>query len=320
MPATRCITRTLADNSSSSILSRSSLLRQACPSSLKHAHIGPPVSGFQSFRRFTSSPTTSEQNVSTDSTHRAAALRQLMRDVAYPVAIVTATPHPTASSEPSDPHHWRGATISSFTTVALEPVPVVSFNVRHDSSTFEALKASGKFNVHLMGCTDRARTLAKDFARGLGSQPFYGKTHGSLRAMFAQPTAGDEIAHPTILPQSGTYVERTLRTPSRKSSGGFANLYHHQETVLFQLNCTFLPDKTVEIGDHVVVFGEVRGIDGVEDGDVDRHATVPCLLYVHGHFSDFGRLHTSQCEACESFRLGRGELVHPAVKHLPPPA
>jgi 3-hydroxy-9,10-secoandrosta-1,3,5(10)-triene-9,17-dione monooxygenase reductase component len=77
------------------------------------------------------------------------ALREAMRRVASPVVVVTAEP-------PGKPP--RGATIGSFTSVALEP-PLVSFNVTQGTRLHAALKAARRFAVHLLAA-DQADVAA----------------------------------------------------------------------------------------------------------------------------------------------------------------
>jgi flavin reductase (DIM6/NTAB) family NADH-FMN oxidoreductase RutF len=80
------------------------------------------------------------------------ALREAMRRVASPVVVVTVEP---AGEAP------RGATIGSFTSVALDP-PLVSFNVTRGTRLHAALKAARRFAVHLLAA-DQA-DLAAHFA------------------------------------------------------------------------------------------------------------------------------------------------------------
>lgn len=67
-------------------------------------------------------------------------LRDAMRRMASPVVVVTAEP------EGQPP---RGATIGSFTSLALSP-PLVSFNVTKGSRIHATLSAAERFAVHLL--------------------------------------------------------------------------------------------------------------------------------------------------------------------------
>ncbi|KAL5513100.1 hypothetical protein ACEPAH_3498 [Sanghuangporus vaninii] len=79
-----------------------------------------------------------------------AALRRLLRETAQPVAVVTSFyPFDGASDEGEEtrsrdkrPHHkkFHGATLSSFTSIALDPDPLVAFALRIPSRMATSLK------------------------------------------------------------------------------------------------------------------------------------------------------------------------------------
>ncbi|KAI5808776.1 flavin reductase like domain-containing protein [Peziza echinospora] len=87
-------------------------------------------------------------------------VKSAMRHMVHPVVIVT-----TATS--SDPADWRGITLSSFNTVSLDPLPLVSFNIRNPSACAKAMLERGEFVVHTMLPTPRAADFAARF-----SQPY----------------------------------------------------------------------------------------------------------------------------------------------------
>ncbi|KIX92144.1 uncharacterized protein Z520_12137 [Fonsecaea multimorphosa CBS 102226] len=178
-----------------------------------------------------------------------------MRHVPHPVAVITSTD--TSVGTNGDPSAWRGATVSSFNTVTLDPIPIVSFNIKQLSSTYEAIEASGLFNVHLFLCDPKGQEIAEKFARGNATSPFH-LPNGTL-AWFAQEPSSD--AAPALGSDSPPVIECLPK---------------------FQIRCRYLPDKAVEIGDHMVLFGEVeRVVDGwerVTDSDV-------CLYYVNGRYA-----------------------------------
>ncbi|MEX0894594.1 MAG: flavin reductase family protein [Balneolaceae bacterium] len=69
---------------------------------------------------------------------RSEALKQVMRQMPFPVTIVT------AAREDSK----RGITIGSFTSLSMDP-PLVSFNVDKSSQMHDLLMESDYFNVHI---------------------------------------------------------------------------------------------------------------------------------------------------------------------------
>lgn len=212
-------------------------------------------------RRSTASAVDDEQNHSQT-------VRKLMRHVPHPVVIVTAAPKRTAEDR-SDASHWRGATISSFVTVALDPHPVVCFNIKHDSSTFATLKDSAQFNVHLLRSGAEAQAIATKFASGNALEPFH-DGEGELEWWVREPVAQEGSA-PVI---EGSKDEVEAEGTAKDS------------VVSFRLSCAHMADKTVAIGDHVVVFGRVVGLShGLDLEQTGSTSHVPCLLYVEGGYS-----------------------------------
>jgi flavin reductase (DIM6/NTAB) family NADH-FMN oxidoreductase RutF len=191
-----------------------------------------------------------------------------MRHVPHPVAIVIAAPKQSTANK-SNASHWRGATISSFVTVALDPEPVVCFNIKHDSSTFATLEGSGHFNVHLLRSSPDAEAIATKFASGNALEPFH-DGEGELEWWVQEPAKGQGLA-PVI---QGKTNEVQAEGTARDS------------VVSFRLSCEHLAEKTVEVGDHVVVFGKVVDVAyGLEPEDTDQRRAAPCLLYVEGGYS-----------------------------------
>ncbi|EXJ88500.1 hypothetical protein A1O1_05430 [Capronia coronata CBS 617.96] len=192
------------------------------------------------------------------------AVRRLMRHVPYPVAVITATD--LSHSPEGGPEGWRGATVSSFNTVALLPRPVVSFNIKKISSTFDAIRSSGHFYVHLLSeDADEAHKIASKFTKGNASYPFHDDS-GELESFALVSDVRPDLKRmPPIL-----HFE--------KESGDLV--------VPFRLHCRFLQDKLVEIGDHVVLFGEVDHVFHDVGAFYDQSSDTPisCLVYVDGSY------------------------------------
>ena len=182
-------------------------------------------------------------------------VRELMRRVPHPVAVVTSTDAAIGRNA------WRGATISSFNTVTIEPTVIVSLNIKRPSATFDAIESSGHFLVHLLAPNDAAARLAQAFTKGNYESPFHDPTY-DLRAI---PTT-----------QPGMNSTQIVTPPLIQVSKG-------PQPVAFHLNCHYIRDKTVELGDHVVLFGDVtdaqRGEGSSEEPDLR------CLVYADRHYS-----------------------------------
>jgi len=205
-------------------------------------------------------------NINDHSEDLADSVKRLMRHVPHPVAVITATD--ISVSPEGGPNGWRGATVSSFNTVTLSPTPVVSFNIRKISSTFNAMRSSGLFNVHLLSEAAESTDIASKFASGNASSPFHDE-EGEIES-FADLTDPVRSARSSRLPPI---------LQSRDEKG--------QLMVPFRLHCRFMGDKIVDIGDHVVLFGEVVQIFHDDSAFHDHPATLPkpCLVYVNGRYS-----------------------------------
>jgi len=193
----------------------------------------------------------------TDTSCSSAALREVlkecMRRVPQPVAIVT------SAETYGDSKDFRGATISSFNTVSLDPEPIVSFNIGRQSSTFDAIKASERFWVHFLCLEQSAADLAQRF------------TQGNRRNLFRD------------LDMEGMQLgasDCTVRCPKIRGLQGGKEL---GEQIAMVLECVYLKDKTVTVGDHVVLFGTVTGITSGEC-KAETVQNEPCLVYVNGTY------------------------------------
>lgn len=201
-------------------------------------------------------------------------MTRLMRRVPQPVTIVTAT-NITVKPE-GGPAAWRGATISSFNTVTLDPEPVVSFNIKKLSSTFDAIESSERFWVHFLRPSPSSTRLADKFTRGHSPELF--------RGVHVAHASKDEEGEARFVkyPRIGSLT--------RTRSGALDD--HHQ--IAFVLDCVYLRNKTVEIGDHVVLFGTVTRVSSSESPSLRDSSTAgePCLVYADQGYHKVQHLET----------------------------
>lgn len=128
-------------------------------------------------------------------------------------------------------------TVSSFNTVTLHPKPVISFNVHHPSETLLALQSSSRFLVHLLAPGAAAARLARDFARGnenLDLGEFEWDYH--------------------------KYLPRLRRRRQQQQSQEEEGEKHEREDFSFVLECQYIPDKTIQVYDHIIVLGTVEKV------------------------------------------------------------
>jgi flavin reductase (DIM6/NTAB) family NADH-FMN oxidoreductase RutF len=168
-------------------------------------------------------------------------VRRLMRSVPHPVAVVTSTDTASGNTDKHVSHSWRGATVSSFNTVTMSPLPIVSFNIKSQSATFTAIEASGLFNVHLLTHVVESQAIAARFASGNALNPF----HDDQQIIESFVRQDDNRIE--VLAQAGDAYPPIIQAP----------LAAEEAITAFRLHCNYLREKTVSIGDHVVIFGEV---------------------------------------------------------------
>ncbi|KAJ5496066.1 hypothetical protein N7539_001182 [Penicillium diatomitis] len=209
-----------------------------------------------------SQPVASSPTISTSTQ-----VRLLMRQVPYPVAIITAT-DPTTS--PSETTSFRGMTVSSFNTVTLHPEPVISFNVKRPSETLNALIKSGRFLVHLLASSPATATLARDFSKGNTTLASILSGHGDFEF---SPLSTHE------------HSERPLPLLRRRGSDSS----HQVSDFPFVLECT-LHQNILDVHDHSVVLGTVvRTIESPVTHSHSAHSPEHlCLTYANTKFWKMG--------------------------------
>lgn len=210
-----------------------------------------------------------------------------MRSVPQPVSIITSTDISTGTPA------FRGATISSFNTVTIDPTTIVSLNIKRPSSTFDALESSGYFLVHLLRADEINGEVAQAFTKGSSTSPF--RTVGKV----SQVRLPEVTAH-AVKADAGPPLIEDCASPGH-------------------LLCRYLPQKTVRLGDHVVVFGTVesviKGPTSLEGSDTT------CLIYANGQYGRVSSLQLSptptiSSTAFDEFVLKMRYMDHSCL-HIP---
>ncbi|KAK2022307.1 hypothetical protein LX32DRAFT_202228 [Colletotrichum zoysiae] len=151
-------------------------------------------------------------------------LRGVMRRLAHSVVVCTATDR---RGRP------RGMTMSSFVSLSMEPVPLVTFNVRTPSRTLQAIEdgsgGGGLFNIHVLAEGAEGARVAEWFTRG--------NAGGGGEGLFRE------------LPDGVGVCEEDGAAPVLEGKG-----------VLYVLRCKALGEGLVRVRDHVVVVGEVEEV------------------------------------------------------------
>lgn len=180
-------------------------------------------------------------------------LKRALRPLTHPVALIASRMLQNEQSD-QDLNQCRGVTVSSFNTVAMSP-PIVSFNLRVPSRSWDAIQSLRRMTIHLLSATPQGAAVAHAFTQPYEQpgEPF--RRLRSLGVKFEMPVSAQH--------------ETDRHSPPRLSWDG---------AIIAQIDAKLLEDKSVMIGDHIVVFAEVTWLalpnstasDGEEKAAVDH--------------------------------------------------
>lgn len=196
-----------------------------------------------------------------------------MRLLSHSVVVCTSTSPPT--SHRHHPHP-RAMTMSSFTSLTLSPSPVVSINMATPSRTYDAVFLSRRFNIHVLSDDVAGAKVADWLTRG---------------------NAGGKKMWEGLREECGVEVEEGgegLEAPTLVGPG-----------VMYVLKCQVLDEPyegLVRVQDHVIVLGEVVGIEegrGGGEGELrdGRRKHAPArfgLLYADRRYRQLGNCITPE--------------------------
>ncbi|KAK6503534.1 hypothetical protein TWF481_008548 [Arthrobotrys musiformis] len=189
-------------------------------------------------------------------------LRVQMRRVLYPLTLIT------AYSDPEDPKTWNGMTISSFNTVSLDPVPLISFNVKFPSTTGQIILDRELFVVNVLCQHINSAKLCALFnsrppvkASELDPDAELPRRDGSdgLRAVHENPSPyvqrqmANQKMEPKFRPLSGPFKDM----PVYRTGYGLRLI---PNVLLTSLGCQLR--KVVTAGDHRIIIAEVMDVYG----------------------------------------------------------
>ncbi|GAB7337739.1 hypothetical protein MBLNU457_g3018t1 [Dothideomycetes sp. NU457] len=194
-------------------------------------------------------------------------LKSLMRTVPSPVYLITTMQGSNNKSRQrmqAKVERCRGMTVSSFSTVTLEPSPIVSFNVKEPSRTLAAILSSGRFYAHVLAANGSGAALANLFTlrHKNPAEPF-------VRA--------NEI--------EGTSLIASQHGPRFTGKAVVGTMY-----------CSVLYLKNVTIGDHKVIFAKVEDVT-TSNADTEDSG----IAYAHRAYMGAGSRITPQRLSTEAF-------------------
>ncbi|KAI0835861.1 flavin reductase like domain-containing protein [Hypoxylon sp. FL0890] len=221
-------------------------------------------------------------------------MRAVMRQLPHPVVVITTleNTHIISNFEDMLDKNFprpipRAMTVSSFTSLSVDPVPRVTFNITLPSTTYQALAKCGKFNAHILTGDEYGARIADLFTRG--NRPTTVEPAGGTESS-AEPNlgvlAGLKQLDVRVLGQKswqkewelardyGANVLATIKAGGYKTdvalppSGTLPVL--QGKGILHVLKCQYRPLKPPVDGEfdhHAIVIGEVLDIIPGEAGD-----------------------------------------------------
>lgn len=158
-------------------------------------------------------------------------------------------------------------TISSFTSLTLDPTPLVTFNIATPSRTLDAVAASRKFNIHVLSDDVDGARAADWFTRGNEGGVLSGVEECGLGTTTQSGGGGTDDA------------------PLLKGEG-----------VMYILKCKLLDDEPAHglltIRDHAIVVGEVGEIVDLTEGGHGGGSFA--LLYADRRYRQLGNMLTKE--------------------------
>lgn len=88
-------------------------------------------------------------------------VRELLRETAQPVAVITSY-MPCSSSSSGDVHPFHGATLSSFASISMSPHPLVAFSLRVPSRMATSLSLLAKGDLGAFSHKDRTERISTE--------------------------------------------------------------------------------------------------------------------------------------------------------------
>jgi flavin reductase (DIM6/NTAB) family NADH-FMN oxidoreductase RutF len=221
-----------------------------------------------------------------------------MRTLPHSVVVVTSTkprfdahilPEPVYNPplQPTHPRDYRGITVSSFTTITLEPEPIISFNVKYPSETLSAIEQSRQFLVHVLEASEGGMSIADAFTKG--------RKHA--KDFLRGNKEGAEVTEVEVITK---YEGQMMSFPMLKAEG-----------VMRVLRCTVMM-KTVMVGDHRVVFARVDEILGGEEWGLEGKTG---LCYADGRYRRVGDIIEVKKDIVEEKKYVK-EYCRPTLAHF----
>jgi flavin reductase (DIM6/NTAB) family NADH-FMN oxidoreductase RutF len=182
--------------------------------------------------------------------------RSACRHLSHPVVLITSR-LPADQSIAADEARDFGVTVSSFTSVSLNPDPIVSFNLKLPSGSWNAIFSSGRMRIHILSASASGAAIADSFAQPASGGPFAKIAQSAVKVEFS-PSEPACIAHP----------------------GG----------VVGHLTAELIREKCVECGDHMIVVAKIVACSDFKTAESSTEvAAISGLSYFNRKYRQSGQ-------------------------------
>ncbi|CAJ2508293.1 Uu.00g094790.m01.CDS01 [Anthostomella pinea] len=217
-----------------------------------------------------------------------------MRQIPHPVVVITTLDNTYRqqldSNTPLEDKDLkrpvpRAMTVSSMTSLCIKPIPRVAFNVTLPSTTYNAIRSCGVFNVHILAGSEHGARVADLFTRGnyrrvdaQAAGPDGGVFEGlmeldvQVQGRDAWEQEFDQEATGRPLCNRDDPLDAVMSVPLLQGKG-----------IMHVLRCT-LYRRADEIDQNAIVVGDVRDIVAGEQAPEGAHA----LVYVDRAYRRIG--------------------------------
>ncbi|KAK7994030.1 hypothetical protein PG989_007411 [Apiospora arundinis] len=244
--------------------------------------------------------------------------KKLMRHVPRPAVVVTSVHYPQiregkleqangsqsgqdgASSAVTGPIP-RAMTVSSFSSVTLDPKPTITFSITKPSRTYDAIANSRRFNIHVLRDDENGARLAHHFTQG--NAPSSGASHNlfsfdkfpELNVRLESGRKDWEQSWQNMLADDpGT---ASLSTPKGTISGVPCL---QGDAVLYVLRCIVAPKPDganggglINVGGSAIIVGEIEDFVHTNGAPEAGPTTPPhdamSLTYAHQEYRRMGK-------------------------------
>lgn len=195
-------------------------------------------------------------------------------------------------------------TVSSFSSVTLDPRPTVTFSITKPSRTYDAIANSRRFNIHVLCDDENGARLAHHFTKGNAPTP--GASHNLFNfdkfpGLNIQLSHGREDWEKSWQKMLAEAPSSAISKPSslNNTKGTASGVPCLQgDAVLYVLRCVVAPKPEgpnggglIDVGGSAIIVGEIE--DFIHKGDATEIGPTPphdamSLTYAHQEYRKMG--------------------------------